>query len=206
MLCAMPGDDTLSIVLAVCTGLGLAAACGFRVFLPLFVLSIAARAGQVTVVEGFDWLGSTPALVVFAVASVVEIAAYYIPVVDNLLDTIATPAAAVAGAIVASAMLVELEPWLRWTLGIVAGGGLAASIQIPTAAMRGGSTVTTAGLANPGIATGELLAAGLVSGIAVLAPIVVPMLVLALIAGAIQWRRKRRKDNRRGRGEPQDRT
>jgi len=199
---AMTGDDTLSIVFAVCTGLGLAAACGFRVFLPLLALSVAARADQLTLAEGFAWIGSTPALVVFAVAAAVEIAAYYIPLVDNLLDTIATPAAAVAGTVVASAMLVELEPWLRWTLGIVAGGGLAASIQIPTAAMRGGSTVTTAGLANPGIATGELLAAGLVSGIAVLAPIVVPMLVIALVAGAIQWRRKRRKNNHGGHGEP----
>lgn len=189
----MNGDDTLSIVFAICTGLGLAAACGFRVFLPLLALSIAARAGQVMPVESFAWIASTPALIAFAAATVLEVVAYYVPVVDNLLDTIATPAAAVAGTIVASAMMVELEPWLRWTLGIVAGGGLATAIQIPTAAMRGGSTVSTAGVANFGIATGEAFAASLVSGIAVLTPIVVPMIVLALIAGAIQWRRKRRR-------------
>src|SRR4029079_6096529 len=97
----------MDTVLSVLIGLGLAAACGFRVFVPLLVMSLASRAevGHLVLADHFAWIGSTPALISFSVASVLEIAGYYIPWVDNLLDTVATPTAIVAGILVtASAM------------------------------------------------------------------------------------------------------
>src|SRR3954463_3288084 len=118
-------DSILSILI----GLGLAAACGFRVFVPLLIMSLASRAGvgHLALGPGFAWIGSTPALLSFAVATVLEIAGYYIPWIDNLLDTVATPAAVVAGIVVtASAMTTDVSPFLKWTLAVVAGGGTTA--------------------------------------------------------------------------------
>jgi len=195
---AEAGANVVQLLLGVLSGLGLAAACGLRVFLPLLAASIAVRTGVFEVQEGFAWLGSTPALVAFSVATVLEIAAYYVPVLDNLLDTVATPAAAAAGALLATAAMVEMEPWLRWTLGIVAGAGLATTVQLPTAALRGGSTVTTAGVANPGISTLEALGSAVVSGMAILTPIAVPMVILALVAAALHLRRRGARRSQRG--------
>jgi len=188
----MPTDDATTIVLAALTGAGLAAACGFRVFVPLLALGLAVRAEACEVNEQFAWIASTPALLCFGVATVLEVGAFYIPFVDNLLDTIATPAAAVAGAFAASAVLVGLDPWLHWSLGIVAGAGLATAIHLPTAAARGVSSATTAGVANPGLATTEVATSSLVSAMALLAPITIPIVVIGLLAGAFVLFRKRR--------------
>src|SRR5260370_32245357 len=87
----------METLLAASLGIGLSAACGFRVFVPLLVMSIASFSGHLTLAPGFQWIGSYPALITFSVATVVEIGGYYIPWVDHLLDTLATPAASVPG-------------------------------------------------------------------------------------------------------------
>ncbi len=186
-------DNSLAIALAALTGLGLAAAAGFRVFVPLLILSLAARAGVVELSEGFAWIATLPALAAFAVATVLEIAGYFLPFVDNLLDAVATPAAAVAGALLATSVLVDFDPWLRWTFGVVAGAGVATAIQLPLTAVRGSSSATTGGTANPAVATGELAGASIVSGMAVLAPLAVPLVVIALVVLMFAWRRHRRR-------------
>ena len=109
--------------LSVALGIGLAAACGFRVFVPLLFVSIAAKAGKLTLVSSFQWMGTDAAMIAFSVATAIEIAAYYIPWLDNLLDTIATPAAVVAGAIISASVFTGMDPFLRWTLAVIAGGG-----------------------------------------------------------------------------------
>ena len=90
----------------------MSAACGFRVFVPLVVMSIAALTGHLTLAHGFEWVGSYPALVAFAVATCVEIAGYYVPWIDNLLDTIATPAAIIAGTLMTASLVTDLSPFL----------------------------------------------------------------------------------------------
>jgi hypothetical protein len=187
-------EHDLEILLGVLTGLGLAAACGFRVFVPLFVAALGVRAGMLEVGDGFEWLGSTAALVSLGSATVLEIAAYYVPVVDNFLDTVATPAAAVAGALVSAAMIQDVDPWLRWTLAVVAGGGVATAVQTASVVTRGASTVTTAGLANPAVATGELAGAATFSGLALLAPV----LGILLLASGGLWLVSRRVRRQRG--------
>jgi hypothetical protein len=185
--------DLVTILLGIFSGLGLAAACGFRVFVPLLVLSVAARAELLSIHPDFAWIAATPALIVLAVATMLEVLAYYLPVVDNLLDTVATPAAAIAGAVVALAVFVDLDPWLHWSLGIIAGAGIATAVQLPTAAVRGGSTVVTGGIANPGVSTGESVGSGLVSAVAIFVPIAIPFVLIALVAGVVQLIRKRRR-------------
>jgi hypothetical protein len=169
----LPGLDFL---LPAALGIGLAAATGFRVFVPLLVMGLAARGGYIPLGESFAWVATTPALVMLAIAALVEIAAYYVPGLDNLLDSLATPAAIIAGIAVSAAVMTDLPPMLKWTLAIIAGGGAAAITQGATTALRGGSTVMTGGLANWALATGELLGA---VGLALLA-IAAPLLALGV--------------------------
>jgi len=143
----------METVLCICIGIGLSAACGFRVFVPLLVMSIASLSGHLTLAPGFDWIGSYPALVTFSVATCLEIGGYYIPWVDHLLDTIATPAAIVAGTVITASMVSDMSPLLKWTLAAIAGGGAAGVVQGTTVLARGASTALTGGLGNPIFAT-----------------------------------------------------
>ncbi|HNU59869.1 MAG TPA: DUF4126 domain-containing protein, partial [Aquaticitalea sp.] len=114
-------------IISIFLGVGLAASVGFRVFLPLFALSLASYFNVWELNESWQWIGGIPALIVFGVATVIEILAYYIPVVDNLLDAIAIPLAMVAGTAVMVSTVAELSPVVTWALAIIAGGGTAAT-------------------------------------------------------------------------------
>lgn len=146
-------------------GIGLAASAGFRVFLPLFVLSLFVHFGSSLMIvnESFQWLGSTSALIVLGVATIVEVLAYYIPVVDNLLDAIAIPMASIAGTILVSSTLVDMGEVGTWAVAIIAGGGTAATISGATASVRAVSTGSSGGTANFLVNTGETLTASILS-------------------------------------------
>src|SRR5205085_3194476 len=146
----------MKTLLSICLGIGLSAACGFRVFVPLLVMNLASLSGHLALADGFAWIGSYPALVAFSVATVLEIAGYYVPWLDHLLDTIATPAAIIAGTLVSASMVNHFSPFLNWTLAIIAGGGAAGMVQGATVLARGFSSAGTAGLGNPLVSTAEL--------------------------------------------------
>jgi len=168
----------METLLAISLGIGLSAACGFRVFVPLLVMSVASLSGHLTLAPGFQWIGTYPALITFSVATVAEIGGYYIPWVDHLLDTMATPAAIVAGTVITAAMVSNTSPMLKWTLAAIAGGGAAGLVQGTTVLARGVSTATTGGLGNPFFATIELGGALFTSILALL----LPLLAVGLIA------------------------
>lgn len=174
---------TMETLLAICAGLGLSAACGFRVFVPMLIMSIAVHAGHLQVSHGFAWIGSTPALVAFSLATALEIGGYYIPWLDHFLDTVSTPAAVVAGTIVTASMVTDVSPFLRWTLAVIAGGGLAGAVQGTTVLARIASTAATGGLGNPLLATLEL--GGSIFGS--LAAIIAPFLALFLVMGVVAF-------------------
>ena len=167
----------METLLGICLGIGLSAACGFRVFVPLLVMSLASISGHLQLAPGFDWIGSTPALIAFSVATVLEIAGYYVPWLDHLLDTMATPAAIVAGTIATASMVTDMSPLMKWSLAIIAGGGAAGVVQGTTVAARGLSLAGTGGLANPLVATLEWLGALITSIMAILAPVLVALLL-----------------------------
>jgi len=172
----------METLLSVLIGLGLSAACGFRVFVPMLIASLAARSGHLQIWSGLDWIGSTPALIAFSVATALEIFGYYIPWVDHLLDAIATPTAVVAGVILTAGALTQgMDPFLRWTLAFVAGGGTAAVFQGVTASVRGLSTVTTGGLGNPVVATVEAGGSALLSVVAIVLPVVAVCAIVLLL-------------------------
>lgn len=178
------------VILGIC----LAAATGFRVFIPLLILGLGARADYIPVSDGLAWVTTTPALIMLAIAAAAEILAYYIPGVDNLLDTLATPAAVAAGIGISAAVMTDLPPMLKWTLAIIAGGGAAAMTQTTTAALRGTSTAVTGGLGNPVLATGELLAAIAVPLMALIWPYAALLLTVILLVVIVRlWRRMLRR-------------
>jgi hypothetical protein len=171
----------MEILLSICLGIGLSAACGFRVFVPLLAMSIASLSGHLTLSHGFQWIGTYSAFMAFATATILEVAAYYIPWVDNLMDSIAAPAAVVAGTIVAASSIVHMSSLMKWTLAIIAGGGTAAVFHGATTLVRGASSTGTAGLGNHAVATTELgIALGL-SILAIVLPLVSGVAVLVLL-------------------------
>lgn len=172
-------------------GVALAAACGFRVFLPLAALGAAARCGWMELADGWGWLASTPALVALGTATLLELLAYTIPWVDNLLDFLATPAAVVAGVLATASQLGAMDPLLGWSLAIVAGGGVAGVIQTLTGVVRQLSALFTGGLGNPLVAALEAIAAALLSLLAFLVPLLAASLALVLVALAIVRLRRR---------------
>ncbi len=171
--------DIAKAITGILLGVGLSAACGFRVFVPLLFVSIASRAGYVTPAGGWEWLGSVTAIVVFGTATLLEIGAYYIPWLDNLLDTVATPAAIVAGVVVTACFVGGMHPVLKWSLAVIAGGGAAGAVQITTTLARAASTATTGGVANPAVSTAE---AGASIGLSLLA-IFIPILAAIIVVG-----------------------
>jgi len=177
--------DDFQIFFSIALGVGLSAAVGFRVFVPLLCLSIAAITGHLQLDNSFAWVGTWPALIAFSVATVLEICAYYIPFVDNLLDSIAVPVATTAGVFVAALAMTDVDPFWRWSFGIIGGGGVAASTQIATTKLRAISSTTTAGIANPVLATIETIVSSILSILSVVWPIVAFILVVLLFA--ISW-------------------
>jgi len=177
----------MELFFSVALGIGLSAACGLRVFAPFTVMSVAALAGQLDLASGFAWIGTTEALVVFGVATLLEILSFYIPWVDNLLDTIAIPAAIVAGAVATAAVLTDVSPLMRWTLAAIAGGGTAGIIQLGTTWVRGLSSITTGGLGNFVVSTGEWMGALTTATLAVLFPLLVLAFVVILLFLTSRW-------------------
>lgn len=186
----------MEIALSALIGIALAAACGFRVFVPFLVVSIAAMSGHLTLAPGFEWMGTHYALVAFAAATLLEVTAYYVPWLDNFLDTMATPAAVVAGAVITASVMGDMSPFLRWTLAVIAGGGTAAAVQAATVALRGASAVTTGGLGNPVVSTGELGGSAVVATLAVVLPIAAVALVVIMSVFLVRLRRWSQRSSR----------
>ncbi len=197
----MSGETILGIL----TGLSLSAACGFRVFVPLLVMSIAsyhgpplslppgfdwfnALTGHLTLASGFEWIGTPLAMKAFGIATISEIVAYYVPWFDNVLDHITTPIAVIAGALVMGSSLVDMSPFLRWTLAIIAGGGIAGVTQGTTVVARGGSTAASLGTTNWIVATIEWISSFLLSLLALL----VPALILIVVGATLVFLARRK--------------
>ncbi|MDX9727479.1 MAG: DUF4126 domain-containing protein [Bacteroidales bacterium] len=168
------------LITAIAIGIGLSASCGFRVFVPMLVASIAAKAGIFPVTEGFQWLAGWPALITFGTATIIEIIAYYIPFIDNLLDSITTPLAVGAGTLLLTSVLPVDNDLLKWVTGFIAGGGTAAAIQGGSVMTRLASSKLTAGTGNAVVATGEHAAAFGVSALSLFTPVFVAIIILIL--------------------------
>jgi hypothetical protein len=176
-------DTTFTSLVSIALGVGLAAATGFRIFVPLLLAGIAARAGWIPLNEAFTWLATTPALLTLGTAAVFETLAYYIPGVDHLLDVIAGPAAVVAGIIASASVMTNIAPGVMWPLAIIAGGGIAGLTKGSSALIRAKTGVATAGFGNPVVSTAETAGATILSILA----IALPLLCLVLVLAVLYW-------------------
>ncbi len=169
------------VFLAAVVGISLAAAVGFRIFAPMLLVGIAAKTGHLHLASGFEWLGSDVAIVMLGIAALVEVAAYFFPFFDHLLDVISGPVAMAAGTLLMASTLLEMAPWLRWSIALVAGGGAAGATHFASSFGRAASTATTGGLANPAYATGELGIATLLTVLAIALPLGALLLMIVLV-------------------------
>lgn len=185
----------MDTVLLILLGVSLSAASGFRIFVPPLVLSMMAQTTSLDLPANLAWTDSPVAIAVFGAATIAEVLSFYIPWVDNILDAVAAPTAVIAGTLMTFAFGAELEPALRWSLALIAGGGAAGGVQTLTALTRLGSTATTGGLGNPVVATGENIASTVLSVLAILFPVFAFVAVIALLVLAVQrilrWQQRR---------------
>lgn len=199
----MDGVAELGTLSALMAGISLSAASGLRVFLPVLALGLASRLGLLELGEDFAWLASDPVLLVVGIAALLEAGAYYIPVVDNLLDTLATPAAIGGGTVIVASLLPEMNGLLQWSTAALLGGGAAGIVQGTTVLARGVSTTSTGGLANPLIATSETGG----SLIAIVFALLIPLVFGVLVLVGLVWlliRLVRLLRNRQRRAAPPD--
>ena len=173
----------MEFIVALCLGITLSAACGFRVFVPPLAMSLAALYGHFPLSSGFEWLGTREAAIALGIATILEVSAYYIPFVDNLLDTIQVPLAVAIGSVITAATLGHTDPVLQWTLAVVAGGGAAGITGTLATITRLASTGVTGGLGNFLIATAEAIGSISLSILGLTFPLWTGIVVV--LAGAI---------------------
>ena len=176
----------METVIEIAIGIGLSAACGFRVFVPLLAINLAALTGHLQLSSDFVWLGSQSATVAFGTATILEVLAYYIPWLDHLMDTVTTPAAVIAGVVATASTVTDVSPFLRWTLALIAGGGIAGMVQGATLALRAKSSLVTTGFGNPVISTMELFGAATTALLAIFVPVVAIFLISLLLFFALR--------------------
>lgn len=186
----------LPYIISAFIGIGLAAATGFRVFMPMFAVSLASYLGWIPMNESFEWLAGLPTLITTGIAMVAEILAYYIPFIDHLLDTISVPLATIAGSVMFASQFADIGTFPQWALALIAGGGTAAAISSGFAGTRAASTATTGGLGNAVVATAETAGAGIMSFLALAAPVIafiaaVALIITVLVLGKKLWRKFR---------------
>lgn len=174
--------EHMETIFAILTGIGLSAACGFRIFLPLLALNLASMYGYIGLAPGFEWIGGYQVTIAFGLATALEVIAYYIPWLDNIMDAIASPVSIIAGTIVTASLITDLPASLKWIISIIAGGGIAGLLQSATVALRAKSTLFTGGMGNFIVASFELLVSAIVSFISLILPIVAFILSLILVA------------------------
>ena len=187
-------QDILQIMIQVMLGIALAAVCGYRIFVPLLAMGIAGMAGYMQFSEGFAWISSWPAVLVFGIATILELAAYFIPHIDNILHAIALPAGAVAGVIVAASVISDVDPMLKWSLAIIAGGGAATLTGLLSNGVHHLSTAVSAGFANPVVSAAESAGTVAASALSIAMPVAgAAVLVLVITVSVVIFLRIRKK-------------
>lgn len=176
----------MEILIGLCLGITLSAACGLRVFIPPLILSIAALTGDLQLLPSLQWLGTYPALMVLATATVVEILAYYVPGISNLLDLIEVPTAIAVGTVLTAASLGDLNPVLQWSLALLAGGGSAGIVESATAATRFAANTLTVGTATPVVSTAEAGLSILLTLLGLALPLFAAAAVILIMIGLIR--------------------
>jgi hypothetical protein len=189
----MTPEEALLFATQLAMGFALAATVGLRTFLPLLAAGLLARFGYVDLGHSFEWMAKTPALIVFGSAVVFEVLADKVPGLDHALHAVETFVKPVAGTLVAASLFTNLDPMMAVVLGLIGGGTIAGMVHVAKGTTRVASTAMTGGLANPALSLfDDVLAIGGII-LAVLAPIIAAIIVLALVVGGVRLLLKRRR-------------
>lgn len=191
-----------SVLTSIAMGIALSACAGFRVFIPMLAGALAGHFHIINLPTDMAWLGGWPAIAAFGTAAIAEVIAYYIPFVDNLLDTIATPLSVGAGTVLAASLLpLTHNDLLRWVVAFLAGGSAAGTIQLGTGLLRLFSSKVTVGTGNVVVSTSENVAAVSGSVLSFIIPVIIAIMLMVLIVwivmkGANRLTRKRPPDKK----------
>ncbi|TVS13662.1 MAG: DUF4126 domain-containing protein [Wenzhouxiangella sp.] len=177
----------LGLASALLAGISLSAASGLRVFIPILALGLAGRYELLPIGEQFMWMTSDPVLLVVGLAALMEAGSYYVPLVDNLLDLVATPAALAGGTVIVASLLPEMNTAAQWGTAAVLGGGSAGIVQGSTVMARALSTASTGGLGNPILSTGETGGSLVAVALAIMLPVIFGVVVIAALVGLLIW-------------------
>lgn len=182
----------MELLISLFVGIGLSATSGFRLFVPFLIMSAASLTGHLELSPGFEWIGTYPALTIFAIAALAEIMAYLFPFVDNLISMLSAPFAAIAGTLITASVIVNLDPMLTWSLAIIAGGGASLAGKTTSTLLHTGSTTVSGGTANPVVSIAETIYSTVMAVLSILAPVLVIFLFgLILWVGVRLFRRKK---------------
>ncbi|MEO1432770.1 MAG: DUF4126 domain-containing protein [Cyanobacteria bacterium J06632_19] len=174
----------MNIIAALCLGIGLSAACGFRIFIPPLALSMAAHGGMLQLSSEWQWLATQNAITILSIAATVEVFAYFIPWVSNFLDSIEIALAPIAGMFITASTLSmagDFDPTFLWILTVIAGGATAETVELTTSVTRLTASVTTAGMGAPIVGFVEAISSILISSLAISLPVLSTLLVIFLL-------------------------
>lgn len=188
--------EVSTVVTGLCMGLALAATCGLRAFLPLFVVSLLSHLGHIELSDGFEWMSSTSAVAGLGAAVLLELLADKIPVVDHVLDTVAVIVKPLAAMIAAASVMTELDPMLSTVVGLVLGGTMAQGVHLVKAKLRLLSSALTATVANPFLSIIEDVLALMATILAFLLPVLLFVAaVLVSLWGFRTWIGRRKQSS-----------
>lgn len=188
-----PTSALAAFLPALALAIGLASVAGLRAWLPLFAAGGLARLGVLDLGQSFQFLASDQALVLFALATAIELVGDKIPAVDHALDVLGTPIRPIAGAVLAASVFGTVtDPLTSSVLGIVVGAPSALVPHVAKSSLRAASTTLTAGLANPALSFVEDAIAVVLLILAVLIPLVVVCLAALALYLSARWLRRRR--------------
>lgn len=170
-------DEILAFLVAV----GLAASIGLRISIPILIVSVFAYAGDLSLSTYFGWLGTLTAVIILFLITILEVIAYYIAWLDNFLDTIEHPLSIIAGIVIAGAVVTDFNPYLKWLLAILIGGGITGTINAATALIRLKTSAETGGRGNYIVSTLEVIIAIILSIVAILLPLIVGIITAVAI-------------------------
>ena len=175
--------------MALCLGISLSAACGFRVFIPPLALSIAFHSGVLQLSPDWQWLGTQNAIITLGIAATIEVLAYFIPWVSNFLDSIEIGLAPLAGMFVTASTLSiagDFDPTFLWIVTVIAGGATAETVELGTSMTRLITSGSTAGIGTPVVSVVEASSSIVMSILAINAPNVAILLVIFLVVDGIR--------------------
>lgn len=183
----------MNALIGLCIGVGLSSSTGFRILVPFACLSAASLYGGFDLPSNMAWLNSYPAFIGLLVGTFIEVAAFYIPWINDALDTVEFPAAVIAGTYLTGNFAADLPTLLQWSVALAAGGGTAGAIQGMTGITRLASNSATGGCASPITASIEWLSALILAILSITLPLLAIVLVVGVVVFALTKLKKQRR-------------